>query len=100
MNGIYAHPLIGMFRANNNDPAIAPQKEICSISVFMINSNMKLREVIQNHMVTHMLQLCKHELEHTQLNLINLGTGISHLKMNVAHSPEHETTTSLMHFPI
>jgi hypothetical protein len=29
----------------------------------MINSNMKLREVLQEHMITHLLQLCKHELE-------------------------------------
>jgi hypothetical protein len=61
--GIYAHPLIGICNARSNDPTIAPQKDICSISVFMINSNMKLREVLQEHMVTHLLQVCKHELE-------------------------------------
>lgn len=52
-----------MFSANNSDPTIAPQNEICSISVFMINSSMKLFEFVQNHMLTHLLQLCKDELE-------------------------------------
>ena len=54
-----------MCSANNNDAIIAVQKEICSINVFIvlvINSSMKLREVVQEHMITHLLQLCKHEL--------------------------------------
>lgn len=58
---------MGIFIASNKDAIIAPQKEIIPITVFMINSNMKLLEVVQPHMVTHLLQLCKNELNLSQL---------------------------------
>lgn len=35
---------------------------------------MKLREVVQQHMLTHLLQLCKHELSLDDLPEINLLT--------------------------
>lgn len=36
---------------------------------------MKLREFVENHMLTHMLQLCKHELDLDELPPVNmLGT--------------------------
>lgn len=62
-NGIYAQPLTVIFNARSNEPITAPQKEICSIIVFMINSSMKLREFVQDSMITHLLELCKNELE-------------------------------------
>ena len=34
-NGIYAHPLTGIFNASNKDPVTAPQNEICSNIVFI-----------------------------------------------------------------
>lgn len=37
----------------------------------MINSVMKILEAVQSHMVTHLLQLCKHELELQDLPTIN-----------------------------
>ncbi|HEY6437223.1 MAG TPA: hypothetical protein VIY47_11590 [Ignavibacteriaceae bacterium] len=37
----------------------------------MINSGMKLREFVQNHMITHLLQLCKDELGIEELPNIN-----------------------------
>lgn len=60
-----------MFNANNKEPITAPQKEIRSIIVFMINSVMKILEAVQSHMVTHLLQLCKQELELQDLPPIN-----------------------------
>jgi hypothetical protein len=66
-NGIYAQPLTGIFRANSNEPITAPQKEICSISVFMINSDMKIKEFVQEHMITHLLELCKQDLQIDEL---------------------------------
>jgi hypothetical protein len=71
-NGIYAQPDQGKFRAKINDPATAPQKEICSISVFMINSVMKIFEAIAEPMITHLLQLCKDELQIDELPPISL----------------------------
>jgi hypothetical protein len=38
----------------------------------MINSVMKLREFVQEHMITHLLQLCKNELEISDLPPIAL----------------------------
>jgi hypothetical protein len=38
----------------------------------MINSNMKLREFVQEHMITHLLQLCKRELEIDELPPISI----------------------------
>jgi hypothetical protein len=38
----------------------------------MINSDMKLYEFVQNHMITHLLELCKHELELEDLPNINM----------------------------
>ena len=71
-NGIYAHPETGICNARSNDPTTAPQKDICSIIVFMINSNMKLCEFVQDHMITHLLQLCKHELGIDQFPTIHM----------------------------
>jgi len=33
---------------------------------------MRIREAVQEHMITHLLQLCKHELELSELPEINL----------------------------
>jgi Zn-dependent peptidase ImmA (M78 family) len=72
---MYAHPLIGIFSASSNDAITAPQKEICSTSVRMINSNMKLKEVVSEHMITHLLQLCKRELGLSEVpNIMLLDT--------------------------
>lgn len=70
--GIYAHPLTGICKASNRDPIIAPQKEICSIIVFMINSGMKVLEFVQDHMIAHLLQLCKEDLDINDLPPIEL----------------------------
>lgn len=69
---MYAHPLIGIFSANSREPIIAPQREICSIIVFKINSVMKIFEMIAEPMITHLLQLCKHELQINELPPISL----------------------------
>jgi hypothetical protein len=53
-------------------PATAPQNEICSMIVFMINSVMKLKEFVQEHMITHLLRLCKKELGINELPSIEL----------------------------
>ena len=48
-----------------NDPRTAPHKETCPIKnfvIFVINIVMKLFEVVQNHMLAHLLELCKQEL--------------------------------------
>lgn len=73
--GMYAHPLIEMCSASNNDPIIAPHSEICSMivfSVFVVNSIMKIREAVQEHMVTHLLALCKRELNLSEIPPISL----------------------------
>lgn len=51
---------------------MAPQKEICSTIVFMINKGMKVLEFVQEHMVTHLLQLCKEDLRINELPSISL----------------------------
>jgi hypothetical protein len=71
-NGIYAQPLTAIFIANNMEPNIAPQREICSIIVFMINSVMRIREAIAEPMITHLLQLCKNELGIDELPSIEM----------------------------
>jgi hypothetical protein len=71
-NGIYAHPDQGRFNAKIIDPKIAPNREIASISVFMINSSMRIREAVVESMITHLLQLCKHELEIDELPPIEM----------------------------
>jgi hypothetical protein len=38
----------------------------------VINSVMKLKEFVQEHMVTHLLQLCKKELDLSELPSINM----------------------------
>jgi hypothetical protein len=60
-----------MFNASNNEPEIAPQREICPINI-LINSIMKLREFVQENMITYLLHLCKHELEIDDLPPIEL----------------------------
>lgn len=70
--GINAHPLAAIFNANNIAPIIEPQREICSISVFMINSVMRIREAIAEPMITHLLHLCKNELNINELPKIEM----------------------------
>lgn len=72
INGIYAQPLVAIFNANNKEPIIAPQREICSIIVFMINSTMRIREAVAEPMITHLLQLCKNELGISDLPSIQM----------------------------
>lgn len=69
---MYAQPLTGICNASNRDPIIAPQKEICSIMLFMINSGMKVLEFVQDHMITHLLQLCKEDLNINELPPITM----------------------------
>jgi hypothetical protein len=71
-NGIYAQPDTGICRASNNEPITAPQRETCSRMIFMINSDMKLYEFVQDHMITHLLHLCKNELGLDQLPDIHM----------------------------
>lgn len=71
----YAQPLIATLNASNKDAMIAPHREICSMNVFiksLINSNMKLNEVLLQSMVTQLLQLCKSELMLSQLPKVEL----------------------------
>lgn len=94
-NGIYAQPLNpGTFSASMRAAPIAPQKDIALImrshaglsakyviynfSIYpyidqvRINSVMKIKEAIQEHMISHLLRLCKKELGLLDLPPINL----------------------------
>jgi len=64
-----------MFNARNRAPMTEPQNDICPISVFMyfmVNSNMKVKELLLNNMLTHLIEICKHELDLTELPTIEL----------------------------